>query len=61
MIKVTVYNKTLPITFISDITIEDFFKWNHNECIAFPIKNKNEFISVPIRKYPVRIEEITDE
>ena len=63
MIKIQVFDGTdEPITFISDITIEDFFEWsNDSKLIAVPEYNTDSMFIIPITKYVTKIELLTDE
>ena len=63
MIKIQVFDGIdEPITFISDITIEDFFEWsNDSKLIAVPEYNTDSMFIIPITKYVTKIELLTDE
>jgi len=63
MVKIQIFDETdEPITFISDITIKDFFEWsNDNKLIAIPEYKTNNVFIIPTTKYVIKIGPLVDE
>ena len=63
MIKVWLFDCTdEPIVFYSEATTEQFLEWsNGSKIVALVEKDTNALFTIPINKYIVKVQEVSDE